>query len=1619
MGTSSTAALPANWKMSAAGGGSTATWLAAGNFTAVNLQASSGSPSTGGRYNWGTTTTERAAGFMTSGSYASPNAIMAHYKNTSGQIITQIVIGYQVERYRVNSATCALDFSSSTDGISWTARPTGDIASNVFPVGTSAYTFITPQTETRSVTLSGLNMHPNAEIYLRWNFNTTGSNSQGLGLDEVSVTATLTPVTPLINVSLSTLPDFGNIIVGNTSSVQNYNVSGSFLTDDILVSAPSDFEVSLSASSGFGPTVTLVQISGNVTITPLYVRFVPGSAGPFLDQISHSSTGATSMNVQVSGTGIAGLAPEPSIQASNISFGGVGQNSMNVFWTNGDGSSRIVLARAAGAVNSDPVDASSYSANSAFGSGSQIGSGNFVVYAGSGNNTLVTNLAGGTEYHFSVYEFNGAGGQENYLTSLSVVGNQSTLVATYVWSSPVIASYSLASNWSPPRMAPSQSDVLVFNTGGSRQMNGLLNQTIGKFEVTNNTQLILTSSSPCVLTITGGNNAFILDAGSHLQVEGANGISFSLSTGSKGNVAGNMMFMGGAHRLMAVDSGAILIQTGSVFTTGTGFSGNAFGNNILYPYSVIFDNGSTYLHRAGSNPFAITQPLSMVNFRPNSLFKHESSGSPSLSGRSYGNFELNEGTANITGTGTGVLTFNNLIVTSGTLNLNLTGGIHIHGNISSAGGSSLSFNPSAPAEIFLNGTSTQTIGGSGNMFFQSNTALYIMNPFNIVLSRNLNVDGYMELSIGKVITGSNKLVLGTAGSLAGAGNSSGYILGRLEKQITTGMTSRFFETGDSMGYAPISLGFSNVTSGGALIVSSKTGDHPSIGSSTIDPLKSVNRYWNIIPNVAPAMTAYSATFSFSPSDFDPGANTNSFNADLHNGSNWSSLIIGTRTSVSTQITGLTLFGDFQIGESASIVPFVTTQPSLQQICDNQQVSFTSFASGTPTPAIQWEESTDNGASFSPIAGANANTLTFTVSAALNNYQYRAVFTNTGGSAVSSAVVLTVYNLPANPFVTASGSTSFCPGGSVLLSSSVANQYLWSPGGETSQSIIANTSGNYSVEITDGNGCKSSSVNTVVTVFPAMPTPFISTSGPLTFCLGDSVSLTSSTAFSYQWSPGNETTQVIVVKSAGSYTATVTDENGCSAASVATIVNVNDIPVANITANGPLIFCDGESVTLTGHGGLSYLWMPGSFSGQNLTVYSSGSVTVIATDANGCSAESGPVNVNVLPNPAAVITQSGPLSFCEGDSVTLSASGGANYLWSPGGQTTQSITVKLQGSQSVIVTAGNGCVDSTFVIITVFSKPIATIQASGLLSFCQGDSVGLSSSQAATYLWNPGGLTTSGITVSSSGNYSLVITDINNCTSDPDSVSVEVFPLPSGIMTGDTTVNQGNSANLNVVLTGTPPWNVSYFDGTSVINVSNVSVSPLTIPVSPQSGTTYTLTGVTDLECNGTVSGSAVVTVIPAGFTVSGSVNYDNSSSTPMNSTNVYLMSGLDTIATTITDNFGYYFFHGILPGNYLIHCTTSKPWGGVNGTDALQIRRHTAFVALLTGVRLVGSDVNLSGSVNSTDALLVQRRFSFIINSFTSGDWYFEKPSFTISNNSVSHSIKALCFGDANGSYVP
>ncbi|MDB5227153.1 MAG: hypothetical protein JWN78_1346 [Bacteroidota bacterium] len=435
------------------------------------------------------------------------------------------------------------------------------------------------------------------------------------------------------------------------------------------------------------------------------------------------------------------------------------------------------------------------------------------------------------------------------------------------------------------------------------------------------------------------------------------------------------------------------------------------------------------------------------------------------------------------------------------------------------------------------------------------------------------------------------------------------------------------------------------------------------------------------------------------------------------------------------------------------------------------------------------------------------------------------------SATSAATVVTVNSLP-TATISTSGSTTFCQGDSVILTSTVGSSYLWS-NGSTTRSITLKTAGNYSVKVTGANGCSATSSITSVIV-NSLPTATISTSGSTTFCQGDSVILTSSIGNSYLWSNGS-TTRSITVKTAGNYSVKVTAANGCSATSSITSVIVNSLPTATISTSGSTTFCQGDSVILTSTVGSSYLWSNGSTS-RSITVKTAGNYSVKVTGANGCSATSAITSVIINSLPTATISASGSTTFCQGDSVILTSSVGSSYLWS-NGSTSRSITVKTAGNYSVKVTGANGCsATSSITSVIVNSLPTATISTSGSTTFCQGDSVILTSTVGSSYLWSNGS-TSRSITVKTAGNYSVKVTGANGCsaTSAITTVTVNSSPTATISTSGSTTFCQGDS----VILTSTVGSSYLWSNGLTSRSITVKTAGNYSVKVTAPNGCSAT------------------------------------------------------------------------------------------------------------------------------------------------------------------------------------
>ncbi len=360
-------------------------------------------------------------------------------------------------------------------------------------------------------------------------------------------------------------------------------------------------------------------------------------------------------------------------------------------------------------------------------------------------------------------------------------------------------------------------------------------------------------------------------------------------------------------------------------------------------------------------------------------------------------------------------------------------------------------------------------------------------------------------------------------------------------------------------------------------------------------------------------------------------------------------------------------------------------------------------------------------------------------------------------------------------ISASGPLAICSGSSVTLTANSGTQYLWSPGGQTTRSITVSSAGSYTVRVTSTTGANATSSPAVVTTGTGS-TPTISASGPVSFCPGSSVTLTSSSSSSYLWSNG-ATSQSITVSTTGNYSVTA-GSGTCSGTSAPIAVNAAAGPTTPvISASGSLNICPGTSVTLTSTAANGYLWSNGATT-RTITVSASGNYTVNAYSGPNCSAQSVVTTVTRLTAPATpVITPGGSTTLSPSNPTLNLASSVANsYLWSTT-ETQRTIAVTSAGSYSVTTTGSNGCKATSSPTVVTYNScsppAVPTITPNGSTVLFYGQSVTLTSSTANGYLWSTGA-TTRSITVSTPGVYSLKVYSGANCFTNSLAITVTQY-----------------------------------------------------------------------------------------------------------------------------------------------------------------------------------------------------------------------------------------------------
>jgi len=463
-------------------------------------------------------------------------------------------------------------------------------------------------------------------------------------------------------------------------------------------------------------------------------------------------------------------------------------------------------------------------------------------------------------------------------------------------------------------------------------------------------------------------------------------------------------------------------------------------------------------------------------------------------------------------------------------------------------------------------------------------------------------------------------------------------------------------------------------------------------------------------------------------------------------------------------------------------------------------------------------------------------------------------------------------------------------------------YTWTTFPPQSSSLVTNfCAGPFTVTVQDQSGC----TNTAQVVFSQPPPLTVGISYTNLTCYGVCNGAAQANAgggtpaYSYTWLPGNQNTSIISGLCAGSYTVNVKDSNGCSTSTNVTVTQPSSISVSISSVNPTACNINNGQLCASPSGGspgYNYTWTPaGSGGGNNPcnTGLGAGSYSLIVQDAAGCtfttsaslSAPSGPTLTVFNTNSVSCFGQNNGFA-----SVSASGSGPFTFTWSPStsssvvGATTTATGLNA-GSYNLSATDANGCITSTQVVITQPSSITVFSSISNVKCFsaCDGSIVTMVTGGTPGYVlnWTPapgGGQGTQTVTGLCAGNYTLQITDANNC----NTFSVFTINQPPALTAVVNSTNASCNGTCNGALSanafgGTPVYSYSWlpvgsFPGSGFQNISSLCPNSYTLMVTDANNCTYT-TAVTitqpssitvniqtsSLTCAGNCNGSATVT----------------------------------------------------------------------------------------------------------------------------------------------------------------
>ena len=505
----------------------------------------------------------------------------------------------------------------------------------------------------------------------------------------------------------------------------------------------------------------------------------------------------------------------------------------------------------------------------------------------------------------------------------------------------------------------------------------------------------------------------------------------------------------------------------------------------------------------------------------------------------------------------------------------------------------------------------------------------------------------------------------------------------------------------------------------------------------------------------------------------------------------------TYTVTVTSQDGCMATGDVQITVAAALSLTVTTTDN--DICAGDIVTLNANVGGAIGMAFLW----------SPITGLSNATVQSPTAQPLQDVWYSVVATDTvSGCVLLDSVFINVTNVGG---VSAGNDTTVCSamGLQLEVTFNTVNPIIqWEPAQYLNFSTTAtptitfDSTMTYIVEVGDGVNCSAFDTVTVTVSFSSMT--FIADSS---LCQGQSMVIDAGFAWAdHLWSTG-DTTQTITVNTAGAYTCTMTDLLLNCSVSFTTNVTVDPLPVVLLGPDTSL--CVGESWLLdAANPGSAYLWSTTAVT-QTISTNVDGNFSVAVTDANDCVNSD---TILIVFDPLPVININDTI-VCVSETITLDADNpGSAYVWSPNGETSQTIDVSAAtGTYSVVVTTPTICIDSADAVLVFIPFPIVDLGADTAL--CDTEQLTLDAqNDTCAFTWSTGA-NSQAITIYASD--SIWVDVFNDYCVTRDSINVVFNPLPNELTVDVVTICLDYPPNY-AVLSGENPGNTYVWSPTGEI-----------------------------------------------------------------------------------------------------------------------------------------------------------------------------------------------------------